>query len=167
MGKKSRDKGSRGQREVAALLKPWWGAEFASTPMSGGFHTKKFREDWNAAADIVTPDDSFPFSVEVKWQEGWVLDELLTAPRTKIWEWWGQCVRECPAGKIPLLVFKRNRKPWMFMLFQADMPLVNPLGCLQLRDPTKAFVYVGLFEDFLLTTKKEIWLKKSKMKSPM
>lgn len=118
-GKKSRDKGQRGERAVAKLLSAWWGADFTRTPMSGGFHTKKFRDEWNASGDVVTPAD-FPFSVEVKWQEDWTLDQILTAPKCIIWEWWRQCASQCPEGKTPLLVFKRNNWPWFCMMYEMD-----------------------------------------------
>lgn len=163
MGKKSRDKGGRGQRAVAKLLKKWWGSDFASTPMSGGFATKKFRDEWNAAADIVTPDDTFPFSVEVKWHEGWVLDELLTSEKTKIWKWWEQCVDEAPEGMIPLLVFKRNRQPWLFMMWESHMP-DRPISRVfyievpkEFRRGEEKWITVGQMDDLMVEQVKEIY----------
>jgi hypothetical protein len=156
MGKKSRDKGSRGQREVAKLLSPWWGAEFTSTPMSGGFATKRFRDDWNAAADIVTPDETFPFSVEVKWQEDWNMEQLLTSDVTKMWKWWDQCIEEAPADKIPLLVFKRNRQPWYYMIEEKKGTLIQGRSFKVLMPKRKKKLCerrlkIGLFQDLLKT----------------
>ena len=121
-GKMSRDKGNRGQLQVAKLFANWWGTKFASTPLSGGFATPKFRQDWNAAGDIVTPDAAFPFCVEVKYQESWDLDQILTSDACTVWKWWDQCIRETPAGKTPLLVFRKNRKKWMCMISTIHLP---------------------------------------------
>ena len=167
--KNSRDKGNRGQRAVAKLLSTWWGAEFASTPLSGGFATKRFRDDWNAAADVVTPDDTFPFSVEVKWQEDWCLDTLLTSEVGKVWKWWEQCVDEAPEGRIPLLVFKRNNQPWLYMIDTLETKALT-LGernfgvqiPAELRKRVKnrcsAWVQIGKFET-LMKTDKNTWIR--------
>lgn len=117
----SRSKGKRGERALAKVFSEWWGTEFTSTPLSGGFGTKKFRDDWNASGDLVTPDDSFPFCVECKNAEGWHLEQLFTSPECLLVKWWRQSVNETPFGKIPLLVFKRNRHPWMFFMALDDM----------------------------------------------
>ena len=79
MGRKnSRDKGGRGERAAAKEFRDWWGTDFARTPSSGGFATAKFRDDWNAAGDLVTPDNTFPFCVECKWVEDWTMEQLLS-----------------------------------------------------------------------------------------
>lgn len=170
-----RDKGARGQREVCKMLEAWWGSEFTSTPQSGGFATKQFRDEWNAAADIVTPDETFPFSVEVKWQESWCMDMLISSEKSKLWSWWKQCYTETPEGKIPLLVFHRNRQPWWYMIpvkdrrpirdenigrvFLVDVPhaLVTEIEC----DRT---VQVGLMDDLAKTSKAK-WLQLMEIRS--
>ncbi len=165
----SRDKGGRGERAMVKLLSKWWGSKFFRTPRSGAFATQGFTHvDMNAAGDIMTPDKTFPFSVEVKWQEDWCLDQLLTSEVCKTWKWWEQCVDECPEGMIPLLVFKRNRQPWLYMMWTIDM------WCLAGEDsrgrymtvlaPTPwawpynagPYVVVGLFED-LRKTEVQVW----------
>lgn len=180
MPKKSRDKGNRGQRDVAKLLSPWWGADFASTPMSGGFATKRFRDEWNAAADVVTPAEDFPFSVEVKWQEDWILDQLLTSDVCKVWKWWEQCVDEAPEGMIPLLVFKRNRQPWLYMMWTIDAGGGGPewqssrhfwvippktwyWDGYGMHQPT---VQVGLFDD-LLNSEADKWRNRTSQSEPI
>lgn len=114
-----RAKGQAAERKLAKLFSNWWGSEFARTPLSGGFATAKFREDWNAAGDLVTPDPTFPFCVESKKVEGWNLEQLLTSDRTLIHKWWAQTVKETPEGKIPLLVFTKNRAP-LFAMMRED-----------------------------------------------
>jgi len=119
MAKKSRDKGGRGERAAAKEFRPWWGTDFARTPGSGGFATQRFRDDWNAAGDLVTPDPTFPFCVEVKWVEDWTLEQLLRNDGCLVYQWWQQVQGECPQDKLPLLVFKKNQHPFYCMI-EAD-----------------------------------------------
>ena len=166
-----RAKGNRGQNQVAKLLAPWWGSEFASTPLSGGFATKQFRDDWNAAGDVVTPDSDFPFCVEVKLQEGWDFAQILKSEKCDPWKWWEQCVGETPVRKIPLLVFRKNRQPWYYMMYVEDWAgwedaIVRVPGrtfCTPVPpgDPLTdniRYVIIGLFEDFLQSDTDE-WIE--------
>jgi len=160
-GINSRDKGARGEGQVCALLKTWWGSDFARTPSSGGFKTKKFREDWNAEGDIVTPDETFPFSVEVKWQEEWTLNQLLTAPNNKIWDWWEQAKRETASDKLPLLVFKKNRHPWFVMMTENGIATAAQTdfmksSMIRVTDRQGQAAYIRLFDD-LLKEHKKLW----------
>lgn len=115
-----RKKGQTAERKLAKLFSDWWGSEFARTPLSGGFATAKFREDWNAAGDLVTPDKSFPFCVESKKVEGWTLEQMLTSDKTLIHKWWEQTLKETPEGRTPLLVFTKNRAPLFAMMRSGD-----------------------------------------------
>lgn len=149
----SKDKGDRGEYAVRDLLEEWWGSDFAKTPKSGGFSTKKFRRDWNAEADVVTPDPTFPFAVEVKWQEKWILDDLLTRPKSKIWDWWEQAKGQSE-DKLTLLVFKRNFKPWFYMMkihpehtdYQKDFVKSSPMRVI---DRQGEAAYIGLMDKLL------------------
>jgi len=170
MGKiNSRDKGARGEQQVVKLLKAWWGSEFYRTPRSGAFATQGFsHKDMSVAADVVTPDHTFPFSVEVKWQESWNMEQLLKSAICDPWKWWEQCVTECTVNKIPLLVFKRNNQPWFYMLeeldtlhrdlqgayFMVPVPASVRESCLT-KYSTRT-VRIGLFEDLKKTTK-TVW----------
>lgn len=109
-GRKSRSKGQRAERKVAKLLTAWWGSEFHRTPGSGSFATRT-STDYNVSGDVSTPDETFPFCVEVKNQEGWHLEQLLTAPECDIIQWWRQAEEQCPEDRTPLLVFTRNHQP--------------------------------------------------------
>lgn len=69
-----------------------------------------------------------------KHRERWCLDDLVTGRRSdgteSIVQWWLQCVRSCPTvpgfagstrfAKQPLLVFRRNRQPWLVMTLLGD-----------------------------------------------
>lgn len=122
MGVNGRKKGQTAERKLAKLFAEWWGSDFARTPLSGGFATAKFREDWNACGDLVTPDKTFPFCVESKKVEGWTLEQMLTSDKTLMHKWWEQCVGETPEGKIPLLVFTKNHAPLYAMMRTGDIP---------------------------------------------
>lgn len=128
MAVNGRTKGATAERKLAKLFSKWWGSDFARTPMSGGFATAKFREDWNAAGDLVTPDPTFPFCVESKKVEGWKLEQLLTSNKTIIHSWWKQTIDETPdmgvKSKMPLLVFTKNHSPLYGMMRYEDMSRV-------------------------------------------
>lgn len=158
-GVNGRKKGQAAERKLAKLFAQWWGAEFARTPLSGGFATAKFREDWNASGDLVTPDPTFPFTVESKKVEGWHLEQILYSNKTLIHKWWEQTVRETPEGKISLLVFTRNRQK-LFACMLVD--------CFQAEIITEGFGFfiTSLGEDTviifpleaLLKSRKELWM---------
>lgn len=142
--KNSRVKGSRAELDVAAMFSRWCGEEVRRTPLSGGWSSAKF----GVTADLVCANPAFPYSVEIKHREGWVLDDLVTGARREhdksIVQWWKQCVESCPketrawrrkgalgAGapellKEPLLVFRRNRQPWL-VIMRVDA-LSNPVN---------------------------------------
>lgn len=163
-GINSRDKGGRGERAVIKLLEKWWGSDFAKTPQSGGFANKKFRDDWNAASDVVTPDETFPFSIEVKWWEDWSLDQILTAPKAPLWSWWEQAKRETPEGKLTLLVFKKNRQQFFMMAkLESDYNRYQrqfiKSSRIKTTDNQGKVVYIRAFKD-LLEEPKDKWAKR-------
>lgn len=168
MGVNGRKKGQTAERKLAKQFSAWWGSDFARTPLSGGFATAKFRDDWDAAGDLVTPDKTFPFCVESKKVEGWTLDQLLTSDKTKMHSWWIQTIGETATGKVPMLVFTKNRAPTFVMMRKSDV--VSSLGevfrdwlhrCFEYRinlgDVHEVVVIFDL-ED-LLQTSKEKWLR--------
>lgn len=113
-GRHSKSKGNNQERKVAKLLQDWWNkdnkpedrvVEFTRVPLSGGWNN---REQFGTFGDIICSDPQFPFCVEVKKQEKLELAHLLTSSKPILLEWWDQCVRETPEGKIPLLVFCKN-----------------------------------------------------------
>lgn len=116
-GRMSRRKGVRAELDVARILGAWWGCEFHRTPASGG---SKLKVDWSLAGDLVTTDQTWPFHVEVKRREGWRLEQLFAGPCAWLTTWWAQTVRECPAGRTPLLVFGRARAPWLVAMRPSD-----------------------------------------------
>ena len=164
MAVNGRKKGQTAERKLAKLFSVWWGSDFARTPLSGGFATAKFREDWNAAGDLVTPDETFPFCVESKKVEGWTLEQMLTSDRTHIHKWWQQTLSETPVNKIPLLVFTKNRAPLYVMMCVSDIPAalydsLDPHFRTTLKTiDTRELIIFAL--PLLLATSKDVWLHK-------
>lgn len=127
--KNSRVKGNRGELDVAKAFSLWCGELVKRTPGSGGWGGS---EEFGTTADLICRKKAFPFHIEVKHREGWTLDDLVTGARSdhdkSIVRWWEQCWDSCPKSedghyytlhKEPLLVFRRNRQPWLVM-FRED-----------------------------------------------
>jgi len=154
----SRDKGQRGERALVKKFSEWWGADFHRTPGSGSFATRGFKhEDMSMAGDLMTTDKQFPFCVEVKWQESWHMEQLLKSDVCAPWQWWKQAVDES-FGQIPLLVFKRNRQPWYYMVGAQLARDFIPGRRFILCEPSSGLeVAVGLASDLFKMSKQE-WL---------
>ena len=103
MGKiNSRAKGAAGERELASYLREqgWQKArrtqQYAGNPEGG-------------SGDVVC--ENFPFHIEGK-----------RCQALKPEEWMAQAKRDCPAGKIPAVFFRRNgRKEWLVVLTADDV----------------------------------------------
>jgi hypothetical protein len=138
IGRRSRSKGKRGENQVVHLIQPWWqliepGAEFASTPSSGGWRKSgSIRRDMRLAGDLTTNATFWPFTVEVKWREAWSPAGLVAGHRSPVWSWWRQAVEQAreEAG-VPMLWFKRSRYPWTVMMprHSAQGAAVCAAGC--------------------------------------
>lgn len=74
---------------------------------------------------------TYDFSIEIKRQEALSLDK-----------WWKQaCVSASRQGKIPVVIYKQNRKPWRVMIGGYIVhPSVKP------ADPKKVFIAVPRME---------------------
>jgi hypothetical protein len=108
------------------MFTQWCGEIVRRTPGSGGWGGA---QEFGTTADLVCKKKAFPFHVEVKHREGWTLDDLVTGVRgnhdKSIVKWWDQCWDTCPKivnngytklKKEPMLVFRRNRQPWLVMV---------------------------------------------------
>lgn len=102
MGKASRDKGKRGERECAALLK------------AHGFDARRGQQfnGSDGSADVV----GLPgFHVEVKRTEA-----------LRIYEAMHQAEGDARDGEIPLVLHRRNRKEWLAILKADDfLEMIN------------------------------------------
>lgn len=160
--KNSRVKGTRAELDVAEMFSRWCGEVVRRTPGSGGWSNAKF----GVTADVVCANKAFPYHVECKHREHWVLDDLVTGARREhdksIVQWWKQCVESCPKSrrfhgsgdveldKEPLLVFRRNRQPWLVMMrSELDSPAPVGVGHFELPYTHYPNVKVMLLEVFL------------------
>lgn len=116
----SRAKGARFENEIAKRWTKWSGEHLRRTPQSGGWSNAKF----GVTGDLVCDKKRWPFHIECKAREGWHLDDLITGLRHEdersVRQWWLQASSQCPDGKTPLLVFKRNRCPTLVMMRSID-----------------------------------------------
>ena len=123
----SRQKGSVAEREVAKLIEKWWSqiemtAKFVRTPLSGGWGTPQIRSDFRASGDLMTNSFAFPWTVEIKRREGWLMKNVLRAAKSPVWFWWAQTIRAAEeTGAQPMLWFRKNSEPWYIMLPYATM----------------------------------------------
>lgn len=85
MSKSQRDKGANAEREVAKIIQ------------AHGFRARR-GQVFNHEPDIVT---DMPFHIEVKRQE-----------KTELGKWFMQS-QEAAKGKIPIVVHRKSREPWM------------------------------------------------------
>lgn len=92
MSRSERDKGQRGEREVAAIFQAH-GFDCARTPNSGGLKLKG--DLWG---DV-------PVHIEVKRQE-----------QARVWTWLIQAEQEAAPQVVPVVIFRRSRSPWYAIL---------------------------------------------------
>lgn len=110
----SKNKGNRGEREVAKFMKEWTGYEFTRVPQSGGLRWKS-RE--NIAGDIICSDPKHErycrLSIEVKFPSEVAFEHLLLhtigKSTDKVNHYWNQCSSDANAvNKVPILFIHRN-----------------------------------------------------------
>jgi Holliday junction resolvase len=90
VGKSQREKGRRGEQEVARILRSR-GFDAERIPNSGGLTEK---------GDVKSKD--LPrLHFEVKFQETWSL-----------LKWLRQAIEEALPTQVPVVVFKKSREPW-------------------------------------------------------
>jgi len=124
----SRAKGRRAEREVGKLLQQWWqqvepGCQFCSTPSSGGWATPELRGHFKVSGDLTTTAQRFPWTVEVKFREGWSLENLERAKPSPVWGWWEQALEQAHEQRAwPMLWLRHSREPWRIMV-AVDDPL--------------------------------------------
>lgn len=113
-----RQKGSRGERDVANLVREWWSSHesacmFIRTPLSGGWqHNTKAAAHFKACGDLMTTSPIFPFCVEVKWREKWSIDRFLDGKATEVWAWWEQSIEAArKQDSVPMMWVRKNRIP--------------------------------------------------------
>ncbi|AIW03501.1 RusA-like Holliday junction resolvase [Bacillus phage Moonbeam] len=143
-GRGAKQKGSSYELKVAKFMTGWWGGNFNRTPGSGGM---RWGTDQSIAGDIVPPKGMiFPFVIECKKHEGWVMDNVLLntgKPR----EWFSQVVTDARRVKrTPLLIFSRNRAKDFVMLPYEDT-LWSVLNGTRVRNIMRTTVEIKTLQD--------------------
>ena len=147
----SRNKGNRGERDIAKLLSDWTGKKFSRTPSSGGLQWKKD----NVKGDITSTEEGFyfPFCVEVKFHKKIDFSHLIT-PGIKnidILDFWKQCYRDASlCNKIPLLFMRYNGLPkdFWFTVIPKDLYYYCIEPFYDKED--RAIGYNGLIDNFYI-----------------
>jgi len=88
----SKNKGKASELEVVHILQ------------EHGFEARRTAQYCGNTGDAADVISNLPFHIEVKHQE-----------KLKIEEWWNQAERDAK-GKMPLLVFRKNRQKWRVVL---------------------------------------------------
>ena len=88
----SKQKGSRGEREVAELIR------------RHGFEARRTQQYCGNTGDASDVTSNLPYHIEVKHQE-----------RLEIDKWWEQATHDA-MGRTPILVFKKNRQRWRVVM---------------------------------------------------
>ena len=103
MGKFSRDKGKRGEREVVNILRD----ELGSDLEIGRNHAQCDKGGSDIAGNL-------PYSIEVKNHD-----------KTSVGLWWQQACKQATPGKAPVLIYKVPYKGWRVVL-ELDLFSVFP-----------------------------------------
>lgn len=104
----------------------------------------------------------YPFSNECKKVEGWNFEQILKGTG-EVTDWWKQCCRDAEqTGKIPLLLFSKNRSPIYFMIPYEEyvkienLPERNYFITTFELDGVEHCVVIGMFENLLKIPKDTI-----------
>ena len=114
MGKRSRNKGAGGEREFARLLFDHLGVLVVrnlNQTRSGGFDLLPASDEADPVAEVLRG-----MAIEVK-------RHAAVAP-AHLEHFWRQTARQAEAtGKVPVLVYRENRRPWRVVV---PLHLLNP-----------------------------------------
>ena len=95
MGKKSREKGKRGEREAAE----WWRSNL-------GTQGVRRNQQFKGGGDSADIHGTLKFHAEIK-----------RGKRTpNVYQAVDQCTNDCPANKFPLVQLRKDREQWLFVM---------------------------------------------------
>lgn len=110
MANRERQKGVRGEREVAAIY------------AAAGLTVRGLEGD----GDHLVAGD--------QWGAIRVHSEVKRHETARPWAWWEQATAEAPAGSIPVVAFRRNRSPWLAMVSLDDLARLLALAARALNE---------------------------------
>ena len=108
MGKASRDKGARGERELFRILTEALGVEIR----------RNLRQYQRADHDQIGLDG---YAIEVK-----------RAENLSLGLWWQQALQQASNGEVPVLAYRKSRMPWRFRVplgWACDIVITSSCGC--------------------------------------
>jgi hypothetical protein len=157
-----REKGNKYENAICRVLSVWLFPDLdPKTPIEHlpfrrrSTSVMPIEGHWNGAGDILHRPDlesRWPFCVECKHVEGWSLDGAFSE-KWPVWSWWAQAERQAArAGRKPLLVCGRNRKPDYALLRAEDAPwLAQRLQVVRVERPKHPPVAIVLLGDLVKT----------------
>lgn len=127
-----RAKGNKYENEVCFAISRWLAPQH--TPLKASVYDLPFRRrstsimpsegHWHGQGDILhkpLPDIVCPFAFECKKREGWELDGMFNGDKWPVWTWWRQAEEQAEkGGLVPLMIFSRNRRENLVMLYERD-----------------------------------------------
>ena len=149
-GSRSRDKGTRAEYQVRDRLREVSGLKWERVPGSGGFNASH-----GLKGDLYVPGKDYKYCVEVKhYKDDVINSNVLNSTVSQLEKFWQQTVREAgEIGKVPLLVFKKDRGKWIVATLQP----VDTQKLLHLEVDGE-MISLQLFEDWLLDKTQEDFL---------
>lgn len=102
----ARQKGTKAEREVAAMLKRHTGLDFVQVPGSGSGKIK---------GDLYVENKHNLFLIEVKHYKSMGFNEKIFTQRSNnVVTWWNKAIRQAQEmGQEPLIVMKQNYFDWL------------------------------------------------------
>lgn len=97
-GKKSRNKGARGERDVIQLLQPVVNQVYEAFDLEIPKLQRNTLQSDSGGVDIAGLEW---IALEIKWQES-----------NGVNGWWKQCLEQAGQTKEPVLIYKSNRVAW-------------------------------------------------------
>lgn len=127
-----RAKGNKYENVICLALSNWLAPQYMSDAVS--VYDLPFRRrstsimpsegHWHGQGDILHLPLSgivCPFSIECKKREGWELDGMFNGEKWPVWKWWQQAGEQAEkGGLVPLMIFSRNRRENLVMLYERD-----------------------------------------------
>jgi len=127
-----RAKGNKFENEVCYSISRWLAPKH--TPIEATVYDLPFRRrstsimpsegHWHGQGDILhkpLSDIVSPFAFECKKREGWELDGMFNGDKWPVWAWWRQTEEQADkGGLVPLMIFSRNRRENLVMLYERD-----------------------------------------------